>query len=140
MTKNHWLRRALLAALPVLALAARPATAAETTARPPEVQTVRDVPYYEGADADPVKHKLDLFLPKGQKDFPVLFFVHGGAWMHGDKNYFGVYSAFGKQFARHGVGAVLTNYRLSPGVQHPDHIKDLARAFASTHQHIAKYA
>ena len=104
-----------------------------------DVQAVRDVPYYDGDDADKTKHKLDLYLPKGQKDFPVLFFVHGGAWMTGDKNFFGVYSSFGKQFARHGIGAVVTNYRLSPGVQHPEHIKDVARAFAWTHKNIAGY-
>ena len=47
------------------------------------VEVVKDVPYYAGADADAVKHKLDLYLPKGHKDFPVLFFVHGGAWRSG---------------------------------------------------------
>ncbi len=104
-----------------------------------EVEPVRDLAYYDGDDADKVKHKLDLYLPKGKKDFPVLFFVHGGAWMRGDKNYFGVYSALGNQFARHGVGAVVTNYRLSPGVKHPEHVKDVARAFAWTHQNIGKY-
>ena len=26
--------------------------------------------YYTGPDADKVKHKLDLFLPKGKSDFP----------------------------------------------------------------------
>ena len=59
-----------------------------------------------GPDADKIKHKLDLFLPKDQKDFPVVIFVHGGAWRHGDKNFFGVYSALGKMFARNGIGAV----------------------------------
>src|SRR5438270_495665 len=29
-----------------------------------DVRVIRDVAYYEGADADPVKHKLDLYLPK----------------------------------------------------------------------------
>src|SRR5262249_50869098 len=90
-----------------------------------EVDAVHDVAYYEGKDAHKVKHKLDLYLPKGQKDFPVLFFVHGGAWSTGDKKFFGVYSSLGRQFAKHGIGTVVTNYRLSPGVQHPEHIKDI---------------
>jgi acetyl esterase/lipase len=34
---------------------------------------------------------------------------------------------------------VVTNYRLSPGVAHPEHIKDVARAFAWTHKNIAQY-
>jgi acetyl esterase/lipase len=104
-----------------------------------EVKDVRDVAYYEGPDADNVKHKLDLFLPKDGKGFPVVIFVHGGAWRHGDKNFFGVYSALGKMFARNGIGAVIINYRLSPGVMHPEHEKDVARAFAWTHKNIEKY-
>src|SRR6516225_5364587 len=85
-----------LIGLPVLAMAlwiapagaraADPATPGSTI--PIVVQDVRviaDVPYYTGKDADPIKHKLDLYLPKGQKDFPVLFFVHGGTWKSGDR-------------------------------------------------------
>jgi len=112
---------------------------AETPARLHEVDTVKDVAYYEGDAADPVKHKLDLYLPRGKKDFPVLLFIHGGAWISGDKNYFGIYSAIGQRFARQGVGAVVVNYRLSPKVRHPEHIKDVARAFAWTHKNIAKH-
>src|SRR5271166_2939359 len=45
-----------------------------------DVQSRRDVSYYTGPGADPLRHKLDLFLPKDVKDFPVVFFVHGGGW------------------------------------------------------------
>jgi arylformamidase len=133
----------ILPALAVLLVSSRPAAADEARPDPVEktfkVRTVRDVAYYEGPDADPVKHKLDLFLPKDHEGFPVLFFVHGGAWAHGDKSFLGVYSSLGMLFARHGVGAVVINYRLSPGVQHPEHVKDVARAFAWTHRHIAEH-
>jgi acetyl esterase/lipase len=104
-----------------------------------EVESTRNLTYYDGAEADQKKHKLDLYLPKGKTDFPVVLFVHGGGWVFGDKNFFGVYEGVGKMFARHGIGAVVTNYRLSPGVQHPEHIKDVARAFAWTHKHIGGY-
>jgi acetyl esterase/lipase len=104
-----------------------------------EVQIIPDVPYYTGKDADPIKHRLDLYLPRGQKDFPVLFFVHGGAWRHGDKGYLGLYSMLGMFWARHGVGAVITNYRLTPTVMHPEHIKDVAKAFAWTYKNIDRY-
>lgn len=103
------------------------------------VETIRDVAYYTGDDAHKTKHKLDLFLPKDCKDFPVIFFVHGGAWRHGDKNFLGIYTRLGNFWAAQGVGAVVTNYRLSPSVQHPEHIKDVARAFAWTHRNISKY-
>jgi acetyl esterase/lipase len=105
------------------------------------VRVVQDLAYYTGPDADPVKHKLDLYLPEGQKDFPVLLFVHGGAWRHGDKKYlFDVYGNIGRVFARNGIAAVVTNYRLSPKVQHPKHVEDVAKAFAWTHRHIGEYS
>jgi arylformamidase len=111
-------------------------------ASPPErygVRTIKDVPYYEGPGADKVKHRLDLFLPRGRQDFPVVFFVHGGAWLHGDKSFLGIYSAIGSTLARQGIGTVVINYRLSPAVRHPEHIKDVARAFAWTYRHIGEY-
>src|SRR5439155_1728006 len=98
-----------------------------------EVEVVQDVPYYQGADAHPVKHKLDLYLPKGKDHFPVLFFVHGGAWHSGDKNYwFNVYGNVGRTLAKHGVGAVVINYRLTPEVKHPAHVQDVAKATSCT--------
>jgi len=101
-----------------------------------EVKTVADIAYYDGEDADAKKHKLDLFLPKGQKDFPVLFFIHGGAWVFGDRKW---YAELGKTFAKNGIGTVVISYRLTPQVQHPGHIEDVARAFAWTHKNIGKY-
>jgi acetyl esterase/lipase len=103
------------------------------------VRPVRDLAYFDGVGADPIRHKLDLYLPKGEKDFPVVVFVHGGAWARGDKGFLGVYEAFGTFLARHGIGAVVINYRLSPAVQHPEHIRDVARAFAWVYKHIASY-
>lgn len=115
--------------------------AAETApaAKQYEVESIKDLAYYEGDDVDPIKHKLDLYLPKDLKDFPTVVFVHGGAWVFGDKSQLGIYSSVGKCLARQGIAAAVVNYRLSPKVQHPEHIKDVARAFAWTHQNIAKH-
>src|SRR5262245_18121268 len=101
-----------------------------------EVQVVSNLAYYDGKDADEVRHKLDLYMPKGKKDFPVLIFVHGGAWSMGTKD---LYGPLGKVFAKNGIGTVVINYRLSPKVQHPAHVQDVARAFAWTHKNIAKH-
>src|SRR5438552_17604452 len=87
---------------------------------PFDVEVVKDIAYQEGDDP---KHKLDLYLPKGQKDFPVLFFVHGGSWRSGDR---GLYGKVASIFARNGVGMVVPSYRLSPKVKHPAHGKDVA--------------
>ncbi len=143
-TVERFLVSCLLAGLALLlGLGCRLAGAAPAVAAPPtpnsEVEEERGVTYYRGRPADAARHRLDLFLPKGQKDYPVVVLVHGGAWMMGDKSCLGLYSAVGRFLARHGVGAVLPNYRLSPGVQHPEHVKDVARAVAWTHSHIAAY-
>ena len=104
-----------------------------------EVTSMKDLTYFDGLDKDKPKHQLDLYLPKDKKDFPVLFFVHGGAWVHGDKGFMHLYSGVGRYYASQGIGAVIINYRLSPGVKHPEHIKDVARAFAWTVKNIEKY-
>jgi acetyl esterase/lipase len=106
------------------------------TAQAAEVEVVKDLAYFEGKDADPVRHKLDLYLPKGQKDFPVLLYIHGGGWRNGSKDRA---EKVGMTFAGHGIGTVVANYRLTPQVKHPGHIQDVARAFAWTHKNIAKH-
>jgi acetyl esterase/lipase len=94
---------------------------------PYEVEVVKDVAYNSAADADAERHKLDLYLPRGLKKYPVFFFIHGGAWRSGHKN---LYAPIGKMFAAQGIAFVATNYRLSPKVKHPAHIQDVAQAFA----------
>lgn len=101
-----------------------------------EMEKVLDIPYYTGVDADEKKHKLDLFLPKGKKNFPVLFFVHGGSWTSGDRK---MYGNMGTVFTKHGLGVVVISYRLSPAITHPEHIVDVARAFDWTVKNISKY-
>ncbi len=104
-----------------------------------EVELIRDIPYFEGDGADAVRHKLDLYLPKGAKDFPVLLFLHGGGWARGDKSYYGMANGFCSFLARNGIAAASANYRLSPAVTHPGHVEDAARAFAWLHRNIGKY-
>src|SRR5205085_2451653 len=51
-------------------LSARATGTAVLTGGNHEVKEVRNLAYYEGEGADPVRHKLDLYLPKDGKDFP----------------------------------------------------------------------
>jgi acetyl esterase/lipase len=104
-----------------------------------QVEVVKDVAYYSGPGADDLRHRLDLFLPKGKTNCPVVLLVHGGAWVLGDNRCCGLYSSVGQFLASRGVAAVLPNYRLSPGSKHPEHIHDVARAFAWTRNHIAEF-
>ncbi len=117
--------------------------AEKPTASVPEnplaVDEHKDLAYYDGADAHATKHRLDLFLPRNASDYPTVVFIHGGAWMAGDKSNFGIYAAIGHMLAEHGLGCAVVNYRLSPSVQHPEHIRDVARAFAWVRANIARY-
>jgi acetyl esterase/lipase len=110
-----------------------------TGLKPFTVKELRDIAYREGKDADTVRHRLDLYLPAGKKDFPVLILVHGGAWIMGDKNFFGWGTDLGECFARQGIGVVMPSYRLAPAVKYTDQVKDVADALAWTHANIARY-
>lgn len=104
-----------------------------------EVEERRDIAYRDGEAADPIRHRLDLFRPRGKKDCPVVVLVHGGGWIMGDNRCCGLYSSVGHFLAGQGFVVVLPNYRLSPKVMHPEHVKDVARALRWTHDHIAEY-
>jgi acetyl esterase/lipase len=104
-----------------------------------EVEEVRDIAYCGDQAAATFRHQLDLFVPKGKKGFPIVVLVHGGNWIVGDNRCCGLYSTLGHFLASQGIGAVLPNYRLSPAVKHPEHVKDLARAVRWTHDNLAKY-
>jgi len=91
------------------------------------VDVIAGVSYTDGAPADADKHKLDLYLPRGKKSFPVLMFLHGGSWRAGDRSQ---YAALGHRLARAGIGVAIPSYRLMPQNPHPAQIEDVAAAFA----------
>jgi acetyl esterase/lipase len=103
---------------------------------PEGVRETRDLAYYDGADADPGKQKLDLFMPRDAKKVPVVMWIHGGGWMIGDRS---MYGELGRRFAESGIGLAAISYRLSPKVKHPAHVEDCARAFAWLRDHVADY-
>jgi acetyl esterase/lipase len=45
----------------------------------------------------------------------------------------------GKTFARQGIVTVCINYRLSPGVRHPEHVRDVALAFDWVKRNVDHY-
>jgi acetyl esterase/lipase len=97
-------------------------------------RTMLDIPYVEGS-LNPA-HTLDLHLPGSGQPFPVAVVVFGGGLRQGDKR---EEAAIGRRLAAEGVGAVVVNYRLSPGVAHPAHVEDVAAAIAWTRQNISQY-
>ncbi len=98
------------------------------------IHVFQDVIYYQGEGFNSNKHRLDIYHPVMRPGAPVLMFVHGGGWTFGDKS---LYAHVGQTFAQRGLTTVLINYRLTPEVQHPGHIEDVARAFAWIHQNIS---
>jgi acetyl esterase/lipase len=107
------------------------------------VDVTRDILYCRiPGDPDRTRHQLDVFRPRGKEGCPVLFFVHGGAWVTGWKDdVLGIYGygTIAESLARRGIVVVMPNYRLSPAVRHPEHIKDVARAFAWTCDNVREY-
>src|SRR6516162_8543763 len=85
-----------------------------------EVREQRNVAYRSAEKGEilPIHNVLDLYLPKNVKDFPVIFLVHGGAWVAGDKTLDFVPDV-ARMFARQGLGVVAPNYRLAPLAPYP---------------------
>jgi acetyl esterase/lipase len=82
--------------------------------------------------------KLDVYLPRdGAAGAPVLFQIHGGAWVMSQKAHQALPLMMRR--ARSGWVCVAPNYRLSPRATWPDHMVDLKRALAWVKAHIAEY-
>lgn len=127
--------------LPALALAAnlhaqRP-DRPQAPPIPPAVEAKLDQSY---AGTDNRRQQLDLFLPENRRaggKLPVLVFVHGGAWLAGDRTHgrgqIMRYVAEGK------CAGVCIGYRLSPEAKWPAQIHDCKaalrwiKAHAETH-------
>jgi len=93
------------------------------------VDEVLDQPYGDGKNA---RQYLDLFLPRDATGFPMVVFVHGGFWIHQDRDYFepvvGLYHNVGIALARRGIGVATISYRLVPDVTFEAELDDVALA------------
>src|ERR671924_444443 len=81
-TNSHNLpvmRRALFAAI-ALVLVAVPAAAQSH-----RVTVIRDLDYVANADYPGGKDRLDIYVPDGARNAPVIFSIHGGALEAGDR-------------------------------------------------------
>jgi acetyl esterase/lipase len=75
------------------------------------------------------RNKLDIALPKNRTvNTPVVIFIHGGAWVAGDKN---VFLTEIEQFALEGIACATINYRFASdllNIHHPDLPEDIRKA------------
>lgn len=93
----------------------------------------RDVRYLDDGHA---RHVLDIYQPKGAKNLPVVFWIHGGGWQVGDKSDVALKPAW---FMERGFVFVSTNYRLLPEVDMGTLIRDCATSFAWVQKHIQEH-
>ena len=83
------------------------------------------------------RHRLDLFRTQTPREHrPLIVFVHGGAWMHGDKK---DYRFIGEAFAKEGFDVAVINYHLAPEHVFPASIDDLSLALNYLNVHQLKY-
>jgi acetyl esterase/lipase len=105
------------------------------------VEIVPDQPYIDGTTN--ARQYLDLYLPRGVDQFPVVVFIHGGFWIHQDKNFFQpvveLYRNVGIALAREGIGVAVINYRLVPDVTFDEQFDDVAQSIRWVHAHIAEH-
>lgn len=119
----------------------------ERIPKAPPHRKVLDVEYHKVDGVDPNLLSLDLYVPikPTVEPHPVMIMIHGGGWRAGDKSNISMTGAKMPHFLNHGYIYVTINYRLSPsgpgepGVQHPVHADDCARALAWLHDNIAQY-
>ena len=110
----------LLAAMPVLA----------------QGVVTRGVDYVSEVDYEGGKDLLDIYMPEGAADQPVVVFFHGGALRRGDRS---DGQMVAQRLVPHGIGVVSASYRLTPSVMHPAHVQDAATATAWVVDNIAPY-
>jgi acetyl esterase/lipase len=112
-------------------LAAALLVAFVSAARAQEIK--KDVPY---ADPPAERQILDIYAPKGAKNLPVVFWIHGGGWQAGDKS---DVQKKPEVFTQKGFVFVSTNYRLLPKVEMETIIRDVAKSLGWVHAHIAEH-
>jgi acetyl esterase/lipase len=99
------------------------------------VSVLRDVPF---ARRDGRVLAMDIYRGSahGGKR-PGLVYIHGGAWVLGDKREQGL--PLCNHLASLGWVCANANYRLSPGATYPDHVDDANSAVAWLREHAGEY-
>jgi arylformamidase len=107
------------------------AVALAATALAQEIR--RDIRYTEPA-AD--RHVLDIYAPSGAKNLPVVFWIHGGGWVTGDKS---SVQEKPRVFTQRGFVFVSTNHRLLPAVDMETIVRDVAKSLRWVHANISQH-
>lgn len=92
-----------------------------------KVDIFRDLSYTSGFK----KNSFDLYLPKSGEQNPLVLWVHGGAFVAGDK--IGVEN-WGVMLAANGYAAAVMNYEWAPEAAYPAQIMQIADALRTLAQ------
>ena len=79
---------------------------------------------------------IDLFLPDSDASCPVVIFIHGGAWMMGDRK---LAPDLTRYFAQHGFAMASIDYRLSGQAIFPAQVHDVKAAIRWLRAHASDY-
>ena len=99
-------------------------------------EILKDIDYWGDGIS---RHRLDVIRSRGAPPAraPVMVYVHGGAWIVGNKREQGKPMMY--ELVARGWVCVAFNYRLSPKATWPDQIVDCKRVLAWVKEHIAEY-
>jgi acetyl esterase/lipase len=80
------------------------------------------------------RQKLDLYLPKAEKRLPLIIWIHGGAWLAGNKT-----DGVPLNYLAEGYAVASINYRLSQHAIFPAQIEDCKAAVRYLRANAQKY-
>ncbi len=97
------------------------------------IERIRDVPY---RDTGMREHLLDVYRPAGPGPYPVVLYLHGGAFIMLSKE---THWIMGLGFARRGFLVFNINYRLAPQHRYPAAVEDACAAARWVVQNAHRY-
>lgn len=92
-------------------------------ASPAASEVLSDIAYGDNA-----RNQLDLYLPDGVKNPPVVVFIHGGRWFRNDKTQIGRHNRI-KKVNDAGIAIASINYTFSDEAVWPAQLDDIRTAF-----------
>lgn len=105
------------------------------SAKQPQIDAIiyKDLPYVENGHA---RQRLDIYIPGdlGEGPFPLIVWIHGGAWKYGSKENCPVLP-----WVRKGYVVASINYRLSQDAKFPAQIEDCKAAVCWLKQGALQY-